>query len=158
MKTVPEPQLSNNFWKHVDKTNSCWNWTGKPNSAGYGRCSIDGKRVYAHRASYELHKGEIGPGLEIDHTCHNRVCVNPEHLQVVTRKQNKENSNGAYQCNKSGVRGVTWDKPKGKWRAQVEHNGKTHFLGRFNNISDAEATVIKTRMQIFSNNLQDRVA
>lgn len=79
------------FWKRVDKKDSgCWEWTGKICYYGYGIFyqSPPDKRLRAHRYSYELHKGPINKGLHIDHLCRNRKCVNPNHLEAVTRKEN----------------------------------------------------------------------
>src|ERR1700756_1045950 len=56
------------FWAKVDKGNhrhSCWVWTGKLNTYGYGRLTIDRKEHFAHRVSYEIAKGKIPNGLEI---------------------------------------------------------------------------------------------
>ena len=61
----------------------CWEWLGST-STGYG-CF---RRGYAHRYSYELHKGAIPDGLQIDHLCRNRLCVNPDHLEAVTVRVN----------------------------------------------------------------------
>lgn len=66
----------------------CWEWTGGLGSAGYGRITFGGKRDGAHRVSYELYVGPIPAGLEIDHLCRNRKCVNPDHLEPVTRRVN----------------------------------------------------------------------
>jgi len=79
--------LLERFWKKVEKTDSCWNWTAYT-IRGYGQFRYDGKGVYAHRFSYELLKGKIPDGLTLDHLCRNRKCVNPDHLEPVTNKEN----------------------------------------------------------------------
>jgi len=77
------------FWKQVSKSNACWNWLGHTTGRGYGRYS--GRA--AHRVSFELAGNTIAPGLVIDHTCRNRLCVRPSHLRAVTPRQNTlENS------------------------------------------------------------------
>lgn len=76
------------FWSKVEKTNNCWNWTAASTPLGYGRFSSQGKLVYAHRYSYELFKDDIPDGLELDHLCRNPSCVNPDHLDVITHKEN----------------------------------------------------------------------
>jgi len=75
------------FWSLVNKTDSCWLWTGRLYPAGYGAYSV-GKEERAHRISYMLVKGQISEGLELDHLCRVRNCVNPEHLEAVTHKEN----------------------------------------------------------------------
>lgn len=77
-----------NFWSKVNKTNDCWLWTGfiKPN--GYGQCWSGQRVMYAHRYSYELVYGNIPDKMTIDHLCKNRSCVNPKHMEVVTRGEN----------------------------------------------------------------------
>lgn len=78
------------FWSHVQKqtfvsspyvTTPCWVWTGKGDTAGY--CNVylaDGKHVAVHRASYEMRKGPISPGVHILHRCDNPPCVRFGHL------------------------------------------------------------------------------
>ena len=76
------------FWNHVEQRGECWEWTGSRNGAGYGRTRIDGRHAAAHRAAYEHLVGPIPDGLELDHLCRNRACVNPEHLDPVTHQVN----------------------------------------------------------------------
>jgi len=81
------------FWSKVDKDGPvsslgtpCWNWLGNC-SGGYGLFYIiggNGRYLMAHRVSYEIEYGTIPKGLELDHLCHNKSCVNPGHLEAVT--------------------------------------------------------------------------
>ena len=75
----------------IDPTTGCWLWTAKIEWTGYGRISLGGRRgrlEMAHRVAYELHVGPIPDGLEIDHLCRVRHCVNPAHLEAVTSQVN----------------------------------------------------------------------
>ena len=71
------------FWAKVQKTDTCWIWTANKNRKGYGRFLLKGRLVVPHRYSYELLKGQIPDGMQIDHLCRNTLCVNPEHLEAV---------------------------------------------------------------------------
>ncbi len=76
------------FWKRVSKTPTCWNWTGKSDKKEYGRITHRGLQTNAHRVSWILLRGEIPEGLTLDHLCQNKRCVNPDHLEPVTRGEN----------------------------------------------------------------------
>lgn len=97
--------LSSTFPYSIAKDTGCWEWggstAGRGSTAGggygvlqvYGH-AIEGTRTrpcvsrYAHRVSYEHYKGPIPDGYEIDHTCRNHRCVNPDHLEAVTHTEN----------------------------------------------------------------------
>lgn len=72
------------FWARVFRGEVCWEWQGGRDSNGYGQLWFNNKRAGAHRVAYLLERGPIPPGLVIDHLCHNRKCVRPDHLQLST--------------------------------------------------------------------------
>lgn len=145
------------FWEKVDKTETCWLWTGCLTD-GYGHFSIGDERILAHRLSYEWAVGPIPEGLALDHICHVRRCVNPAHLRLATWKQNAENPSGLRSDNTSGARGVYWDAQTRKWRAVVGHYGIQHYLGLFDTTAEANAAVVAKRIELFTHNVKDRSA
>lgn len=85
----PKTPDAQRFWSHVNKTDGgCWLWEAGTDRGGYGRFEGDGHEVAAHRWSYEDAVGPIVPGLDLDHLCRVRRCVNPAHLEPVTRQVN----------------------------------------------------------------------
>lgn len=75
------------FWEKVDAEGICWEWTGTPDAWGYGKFKIkkDGKfkPAFAHRCAWEFLVGPIPEHLSVDHLCRNRLCVNPDHMELV---------------------------------------------------------------------------
>ena len=72
----------------------CWLWQAGKTWGGYGRFRLNGADRYAHRVSYETFVGQIPDALEIDHLCRVRACVNPAHLETVTRSVNQQRGIG----------------------------------------------------------------
>lgn len=76
------------FEEKVKKMDSgCHEWQSVLHRDGYGKFYYNGNQIPAHRAAYQIYKGEIG-GFMVLHTCDNRLCVNPEHLYLGNAKQN----------------------------------------------------------------------
>lgn len=74
--------------QRTDRSGNCWLWTGALDRHGYAAIKVDKRRHLAHRLAYELFVGPIPNGLVIDHTCRVRHCVNPDHLEPVTNREN----------------------------------------------------------------------
>lgn len=93
------------FWSKVNKSGPapalrpdlgpCWLWTGAIGTDGYGQFSLDGHLRGAHRVAYEMRHGPIPLGLEPDHLCRVRSCVNDAHLEPVTHAENLRRGAGA---------------------------------------------------------------
>lgn len=88
--------LEERLRQNSDRTGDCWLWTGVLNHSGYAEVDQRGRYLgMAHRISYEMHVGPIPDGLTLDHLCRVRHCINPAHLEPVTRGENS-------------LRGVGW--------------------------------------------------
>lgn len=119
--------------RRVDKTESCWLWTGSV-SGGYGRVyGGDGRRspVIVHRALYEATVGPIPEGLQLDHLCRNQLCVNPAHLEPVTARENQRRAaeaNGDCQYASHCYRGHAFTEDN--TRVSVDKHGYEHRVCR----------------------------
>jgi hypothetical protein len=82
------------FWAYVEKTPSCWLWTGYIDGWGYGRMQVRRRAIGAHRVSYELAHGagSIPSGYFVCHTCDNPRCVNPDHLWLGSSRANTQDA------------------------------------------------------------------
>ncbi len=128
------PETGSFTWKPNTK------FAGKPafnslNTRGYARALINSKRMYAHRAAWEICHGEIPEGYEIDHInrnpSDNRLC----NLRLATKSQNSANVRSIGKT--SQFRGVSWYKEIGKWQVSVGKNRKVWCIGYFENEVDA---------------------
>ena len=106
--SLPFSLLPHRFWRKVHVSpNGCWMWVGRLEKDGYARWKTNRRMALSHRSAYESLVGVIPEGLEIDHLCRVRHCVNPHHMEPVTHQTNVR-------------RGMV---PVIKWLAQVS---KTH--------------------------------
>ena len=89
MEKYPQKAI-NRFESKVKKTENCHLWTAAKQKQGYGMFSYNGKSTPAHRFAYLLYKGEIAENMVVHQTCEANDCVNPEHLVLQTKSQNKK--------------------------------------------------------------------
>lgn len=126
----------------------CWGWTGIKDRLGYSR--INGRVIttYAHRMAYILMVGPIPEGMELDHICRNRSCVNPSHLRVCTHSENLRNT-GKMRTNTSGFKGVSWHKSEKKWQARIMLNKKGKTIGYFKTPEEAYAAYCRAAKELY---------
>lgn len=86
--------IEKRFWDKVQKTPTCWLWTGSINVYGYGRFWLPEKQMTypAHRFIFESISGMVFKDLDIHHICEVKHCVNPDHLTVLTKADNVRSS------------------------------------------------------------------
>jgi len=78
------------FWElsYPEDDNGCWPWSGQQNRQGYGVAVLRGRKMTAHRVAWLRSGHSIEVELTLDHLCRNKLCINPGHLEPVTRKEN----------------------------------------------------------------------
>ena len=101
------PSVEERLLRRIQEEDSgCWVWTGfRSSPQGYGGIKIGGVRLVAHRVAYETWVGPIPAGLQLDHLCRNRPCVNPAHLEPVTRQENMRRAYAAVKSPTHCMRG-----------------------------------------------------
>jgi hypothetical protein len=87
-ESVNEAKLLARLLSRVDMPTGCWQWTGADDGNGYGTIDVEGTPRKTHRVAYLLFRGTIPEGMEPDHLCRNRRCINPWHLELVTKREN----------------------------------------------------------------------
>lgn len=133
-----------------DGAKGCWLWEGALAKEGYGVMSIGGRTQRVHRVSYTLHMGVIPEGMFIDHTCHVRRCLNPNHLRLATPGENAQNKSGPPSDNTSGYTGVSYIRSSGKFRARITLRGVEHLIGHFDTIEDAWEARKERELELFT--------
>lgn len=125
----------------------CLIWTGTKNQKGYGRLANRGRVESAHRVAYELSIGPIPAGMEIDHICFIRACIEPEHLRLSDRAANTQYRRGAQPNSKSGIRNV--HEKNGKWYVRLKVKQENRWWGPFETVDEAKAEAKRRREEFF---------
>lgn len=125
----PVAAAEKRFWSRVDKTESgCWEWTAGKLASGYGSFRSANRAHVSHKFAWELLRGPVPEGLDLDHLCRNRACCNPDHLEPVTRQENLRRGWGARLKNGMTTQCIhgheytpenTYVNPRGQWKCRT---------------------------------------
>jgi hypothetical protein len=132
---------------------------GHLDARGYRMLSVNNKQRAAHRVIWEHVNGPIPDDLEVDHRDGNPSNNSILNLRLVTHTQNMQNQHRPRGNNKtSGVKGVHWDKEKGRWRTHIVVNKKQVFIGRFHSIDEALVAYQDAAARLHTHNPHARLA
>lgn len=146
----PSATIEERLALRSERRGSCLVWTGATWVGGYGIVRFGGRNVATHRAAWESENGPIPEGMEIDHVCGNRPCLEVSHLRLSTRKQNVEYLTGLKSNNRTGMRGVDLAASGKRWTARIRHEGVSMHLGTFDTAEEADAAVRAKRAELFT--------
>ncbi|MER9176684.1 HNH endonuclease [Mesorhizobium sp. M0955] len=139
--------------EETDRYAKSWNgrWAGKSagtiNYLGYVYLHMEGHDILAHRAAWAVHYGRLPEG-QIDHINGDPSDNRIENLREATQSQNNANQ-GLKVTNTSGHRGVTWNKRRRKWQAQIQLDKRHRVIGHFDSLEDASIAYQSAAIQAF---------
>lgn len=132
----------------TEQAGDCLVWREHLNDQGYGVMRTPEGIVRAHRYAWEQQRGPIPEGAVLDHACHNRACVNVEHLRIASQMQNTWNRSGPQPNSLSGVRNVR-RLPSGSYQVRVGRNGVAHYSPALPTLEAAKAVAESMRNELF---------
>ena len=134
---------------HSRREGECLVWTGALNSEGYGRLRGRGRTLAPHRVAYEVAHGPIPEGAQVDHSCHNRACLEVEHLRLATPAENSSNRGGPRSDRKHRLPRNVYPTRGGSFEVVIKRLGRRHRLGCYETVAEAESAAIRGRTEIF---------
>lgn len=146
--------------KVIKDENGCWIWQSSKNKiTGYGIAVSNRKMVIAHRLSYRLFKDTIPLGLVVHHLCHVKLCVNPDHLQIMTQTENLKQSDGLYSNSICAHNSKKTHCPRGHEYTKISTKGRTRrvcllcreasHIHRKNEFSHIDPNIIRENLKRF---------
>lgn len=142
--------MGERFWSKVtlaDDPKTCWEWTRSKRN-GYGQFNLVGIPRATHRLAYTDTYGPIPDGMVVDHICHNRACVRPTHLRLLSPQANIQNRGGPNANNSSGHLGVRKCSVTGRFYGRVKVDGHEHHTPRFDTPAEADVAIQILRKQL----------
>lgn len=148
VKNVVYASPSEAFQHRTARRGECLIWTGAKVPKGYGQIAINNTQMPVHRYAWEQANGPIPPGHIVDHICHNRACVNTDHLRLATVAQNTSHRAGANPSSASGIRNVYLRK-SGNWQVLIGKDRQLHAFGTYKTQEEAARVAEQARKELF---------
>jgi hypothetical protein len=142
------PETGEFHWRKPRPNATSGSRAGGMTAYGYRKISVCGRNYLEHRLAWLFMTGEYPDG-EIDHINGDKIDNRYSNLRLATPSQNQANK-GMRSDNTSGVKGVTWDKSRGKWLASIHKDGERIPLGRYNDINDAAEAYRAASIEYFA--------
>ena len=144
-ENLPAPDES--FSSRTRREGECLMWTGSINPRGYGTFKVGERSLGPHRYAWELANGPIPEGMQVDHTCWNRSCVEVAHLRLATNAENSRSLKSARPNSTTGVRNVSYS--RGRFVVRLKKNYKNYHFGSYATIEEAAKVARRKRRELF---------
>lgn len=148
--------LRDRFEAKVDRSagpDGCHLWTAAVKGSGYGWIGFDQRRgsAYAHRVAWMLANGDVElPSLCVLHRCDNRLCVNPAHLFLGTRRDNDEDMAKKWRGRRAALPFGAHPQPRGgRFIARLTTRGKQVYLGTYDTPEEASAVAVAAKCRLY---------
>lgn len=132
--------------ERTERVGECLVWTRQlPPSVTYPQMSVRGKQVRLHRWVYEQERGPIPDGMHVDHSCHNRTCLEPAHLRLATPQENGRNRGGRRAGRIRDLPRNVYEKCPGKYFVSFMVKRRARHFGTFTSVEEAAKVAVEAR-------------